>query len=149
MKIIHVCHPTTGFSEADLRDAHRIQKTIKDKQYLIFVGGFSAFNAAIGTNSDEELKDSTVLYIESGIPEEVWVFGAVDVLMKKEIEAAIAQKMPIVPMNKEASASLKDLNISIPEDRSVFRFWMLFGVIALISSIAFYIILSYADTLAK
>ena len=149
MNRVHICHPLSGFTQADKNKADMILRGIKKEGSLVVPYSFTFFKEPVEYQiGDKTVKTSTnLVFIASGVVDEVWVYGPIDEHMEQEIHLAYAKRIYIRCKDEEARRSFERLGLFQKEDRSEIRFWVLFTILSLIIAIVWFIFFRYTRTL--
>ncbi len=107
-KVIYICSPLKGNIVANIQRVRQYCKTILEVGYIPYAPHV-AFEGVLDDNSPQEREIALLICVEMVKRcDELWVFGnTISDGMKKEIEAASNEKIPILFFNESTIMSSK------------------------------------------
>lgn len=146
---VHVCHPLSGFTQADKNKADLILAEIRKKDNMVLPYSFTFFKEPVEYQKDglTVMTTTNLIFIASGMVDELWVYGPIDEHMEEEIHLAYAKRIYIRCQDEKAKCSFEKLGLIQEEDRSEIRFWALFAILSIIVAIVWFIFFRYTRTL--
>ena len=146
MKTIHVCHPTTGFKDADSRNAKKIyDQVVRDHMAVPYTFSYFSEPVTVMEEGEERIYLSNLIFLSMGLIDELWVYGPIDEKMAQEIHIAYAKKIYIRCKTDEAAMDFEAMGLPQKKDKSSHLFWTIFIAIAVVSTILYFILFVWAS----